>query len=160
MKGETYSGDVLEFGEQTLFLIPGQKQQKLDDRWEGPHTWVGKTDLGDEHIGIASTCEVTYRARSARRLRINAKWDFKALENIKVTPWHPEFRRERTAETAPRRRYITWAIVERLGRTDGCANCAGDGGAHSAACRLRNEELLDKEEAKAAELTERGQVSQ
>ena len=68
------------------------------------------------------------------------------MTRIKVTPWQPKI--TEPGEVKPRRRYITWAMLQQFGASPKYRNCAGDGGAHSESCRLFFEKILDKEEAR------------
>ena len=44
-----------------------------------------------------------------------------------------------------RKRYITRAVVQTLGATDGCAACQGDAQVHVPRCRKRFEDIFDRE---------------
>ena len=47
LKGKPYNGELAEYGEQVFVKDPVSRHAKLDDRWIGPVTWIGKTDRGD-----------------------------------------------------------------------------------------------------------------
>ena len=67
------------------------------------------------------------------------------MAKIKVTP---QQKITEPGEAKPRRRYVTWAMLQQYGSSPNCRNCAGGGGAHSEGCRLRFEQIWDMEEAR------------
>eukprot|EP00974_Lingulodinium_polyedra_P128389 11205895-Lingulodinium_polyedra.AAC.1 len=54
LRGRPYGGDVVEFAEQVYVKDPAVRKAKLDDRWLGPVTWVGKVERGDQHLVVSS----------------------------------------------------------------------------------------------------------
>ena len=123
------------------------RHAKLDDRWIGPVTWIGKADRGDQHKIVSTDGRAVELHRSIRRILLSQRWKAEAVTRIKVTPWQPKI--TEPGEIKPRRRYITWAMLQQFGAMPNCRTCAGDGGAHSESCRLRVEKIWDKEEARA-----------
>jgi len=146
LKGKPYSGELAEFGEQVYVKDPVTRQAKLEDRWIGPVTWIGKAERGDQHMTVSADGRAVELYRSVRRLPPSQRWKAEAMAKIKATPWQPKV--TEPGEVKPRRRYITWAMLSQHGFSPNCRNCAGDGGAHSESCRLRFEAIWDREEAR------------
>ncbi|CAE7207180.1 RE2 [Symbiodinium natans] len=69
LRGRTYKGEVVEFGEVVLFRISNQNLRKLEDRWSCG-VWLGKSLSNDEHF--VATANGIQRCRSVRR-RVEAK---------------------------------------------------------------------------------------
>eukprot|EP00959_Pyramimonas_sp_CCMP1952_P223425 4671055-Pyramimonas_sp.AAC.1 len=51
-------------------------------------------------------------------------------------------------EVARRRRYITKALIEEHGPTDGCEACEGNSSMHNAGCRTRCAKIFDESETR------------
>ena len=142
-----WSEELAEFGEQVYVKDPISRHAKLDDRWIGPVTWIGKADRGDQHMIVSTNGRAVELHRSIRRIPLSHRWKAEGVTRIKVSPWHPKT--TELGELKPRRRYITWAMLQQFGASPNCRTCAGDGGAHSESCRLQFEKIWDKEEARA-----------
>ena len=52
LEGKPYSGELAELGGQVYVKDPILRHAKLDDRWIGPVTWIGKADRGDQHMTV------------------------------------------------------------------------------------------------------------
>ena len=125
---------------------PISRHAEPDDRWIGTVTWIGKADRGDQHMTVSTDGRAVELCRPKRRIPLSQRWKAEAMTRIMVTPWQPKI--TEPGEIKPRRRYITWAMLQQFGSSPNCRNCAGDGGAHSESCRLRFEKIWDKEEAR------------
>ena len=106
LKGKPYSGELAEFGEQVYVKDPISRHAKLDDRWIGPVTWIGRADRGDRHMTVSTDGRAVELCRSIRRIPLSQRWKAEAMTRIKVTPWRPKI--TEAAEIKPTRRYITW----------------------------------------------------
>ena len=87
---------------------------------------------------------ITETTRSFRRMTEDRQWNPETLHMFVGVPWNP---RGITTD-APggiRKRYITRALVQAHGATDGCCACQGDGQVHVPRCRKRFEDILDQE---------------
>ena len=100
--------------------------------------WVGKTLMDDSHILL--TQDGVRTARSIARLSADKQWDAKFVATLKGSPWNPlgtaaresvQVGGEALHKPASRRRmYIPEAVVQRFGKSKGCAACRG-GGRHT-----------------------------
>jgi hypothetical protein len=147
LKGKKYSGDVAEFGEQVFLKDAGLKQAKLEDRWLGPYTWVGKSDKTDEHIAVSEDGRSVKTGRPIRRQPEGKRWDVDKTLQMQVTPWEPHVDTVKVREPIFKRRYTTLNEIIKHGASPDCRSCRGDGGAHSGSCRARFDKIWDKEEA-------------
>ena len=118
---------------------PISRHAKLDDRWIG-------TPWRLAHDSLNRWTRSEAHDKSIRRIPLSQRWKAEAMTRIKVTPWQPKI--TELGDIKPRRRYITWAMLQQFGSSPTYRNCAGDGGAHSESCRLRFEKIWDKEEAR------------
>ena len=157
LRGRTYKGEVVEFGEVVLFRISNQNLRKLEDRWSCG-VWLGKSLSNDEHF--VATANGIQRCRSVRR-RVEAKrFDPTFVLRMVGTPWQPRGTPERTPDAPgrplpagrlegvvpkPRGVYITVERQIKHGRTPGCPGCDTSYGdapvKHNATCRARFEKL-------------------
>ena len=94
--------DIAIFSEQVYMKEPGLTQAKLEDRWLGPWTWLGKTDMGDKHMCCKSDGKSISMGRSIRRLPESGRWDKEKVMRIEITPWEPKV--TDASFTEPRRR--------------------------------------------------------
>ena len=147
LRGKDYRGIVVEFAECVLFKLAGA-QPKLAKRWE-KGIWLGKRNSTDEHI--LGTEIGTTVARTIQRRPEEHRWSQDTFRNLSATPSSPKG--DMHPSMGPRARYITRAIMDRLGRTERCQACAGVGKHHSEECRFRFDKLLQTEEDAAAAAT-------
>ena len=140
-----YRGELAEFGKQVHVKDPVSRHAKLDGRRIGPVTWIGEAERSDQHMTVSTDARAVELHRWVRRIPLCQRWKAEAMTRIKVTPWQPKI--TEPGEIKPRRRCITWAMLQQFGASPKCRNCAGDGGTHSESCRLRFEKIWDKEEA-------------
>ena len=99
LRGRTYKGEVVEFGEVVLFRISNQNLRKLEDRWSCG-VWLGKSLSNDEHF--VATANGIQRCRSVRR-RVEAKrFDPTFVLRMVGTPWQPRGTPERTPDAPGR----------------------------------------------------------
>ena len=111
---------------------------------------MGKAASTDEHLlGTAAGRET---ARTVTRRPEGKRWSQHLFAQVVCTPWEPKASLSPQPQL-PRQRYITKAIVERLGATPGCAACAGLGGPHTHNCRARLEKILAEEDERATRAT-------
>ena len=142
LRGKDYNGIVVEFGECVLYKIPGL-QPKLATRWE-KGVWLGKRNSTDEHL--VGTEDGTTTARTVQRRPEEHRWSKDVFQKLVATPSQPRGLHD-GREAEPRQKYITKAIMDRLGRTAGCGACEGARRPHTEECRARFETLLRAEEA-------------
>ena len=143
--GREFGGLLAEMGESVLALHP-ERDAKMEERWVSG-TWLGKTEMGDSHL-VAHSGRVN-KHRTVKRKTEQRRWNKDEAEQVQIwelTPWHPRADQE-IVPAAPRRRYITQSLLERLGRTPGCKGCENLGASHNEACRARIEEALSREAA-------------
>ena len=114
----------------------------MEPRWEADGVFLGKLNLSDEVIvgtpkGIGTT-------RSVRRMTEGRQWNPETLRMFVGAPWNP---RGITIDALGRirKRYITRALVQTHGATDGCLACQGDGQVHVPRCRNRFEDIFYQE---------------
>lgn len=146
LRGREYKGLLVEPMECVLFRKQGHNPCKLGARWD-KGVWFGKKSDTDEHIIGTPLGQVL--ARTFARRPDSRRWQFELLSPVVCTPWEPKASLIPTAPV-PRQRYLTRAIIERLGRIADCSACAGAGSVHSADCRQRLEALLKAEEEQRA----------
>ena len=120
LRGRDYNGVIVEFAEVVLYKIPGL-QPKLASRWE-KGLWLAKRNSTDEHI--LGTAEGTTTARTVQRRPEEHRWSKDVFKQLVATPMQPRATLD-GREPEPRQKYITKAIMDRLGRTPGCAACEG-----------------------------------
>ena len=68
-KGKPFSGELAEFGEDVYVRDPVTRHAKLDDRWIGPVTWIGKAERGDQHMTVSADRRETPGAIACRAAR-------------------------------------------------------------------------------------------
>ena len=114
----------------------------MEPRWEADGVFLGKLDLSDEVIvGTPRRIETT---RSFRRMTEDRQWNPDSLRMFVGAPWN--LRGITTdAPGGIRKPYITRALVQAHGATDGCPACQGDGQVHVPRCRTRFEDIFDQE---------------
>ena len=141
-RGKDYVGEAACFGEALCYRIPRRLQTKMEPRWEADGVFLGELDLSDEVIvGTPKGIETT---RSFRRMTEDRQLNPETLRMFVGVPWNP---RGITTD-APggfRKRYITRALVQTHGATDGCPACQGDGQFHVPRCRKRSGDIFDQE---------------
>eukprot|EP00971_Amphidinium_carterae_P341162 6479842-Amphidinium_carterae.1 len=119
---------------------------KLEPRWMRG-VWLGKLETTDEHIiGTETGLSGRVTSRSVMRRPESRRWDAKFLQKIICSTWAPTASMDPPV-AAPTQRYITRAIIDRLGATAGCPACEGKAGPHTRACRENFEKQLRIEEA-------------
>ena len=112
---------------------------KADSRWK-TGVWVGKSDVTDEHIIAHSTG--IHQARSVYRKPIEEQFSKALLDSACGTPWDAKQGAARDPP-AQRRTYITQALVDKHGPTQGCGRCEGwSDAAHNQKCRDRFEKIF------------------
>ena len=115
-RGKDYVGETACFGEAICCRIPVRIQTKMEPRWEADGVFLGTLDLSDEVIvGTPKAVETT---RSFRRTTEDRQWNPETLCVFVGVPWNL---RGITID-APggiRKRYITRALVQAHGETDG-----------------------------------------
>ena len=103
--------------------------------------WLGKTLRNDEHLVGTATgvrpCRPIWRRPEGKR------FERQVLERMVGSPWEPVPPSAR--EQKPRAVYITVDRVARLGQTPGCDGCQHEGQPHTAACRARFSDLVQRE---------------
>ena len=140
-KGRPYRGEVCTFGEQVLAKDPLKALNKFEERWS-PGMWLGKTVGSDDHLVKLNTQRIVAPFRSVKPVQPSKRWNKEVILALDVFPWTPP---PRAVEFKPRRRYITWAMLERYGLTPGCSCCQGEGHQHSEICRSRIERLIEED---------------
>ena len=114
----------------------------MERRWEADGVFLGMLDLSDEVIvGTPKGIETT---RSFRRMAEDRQWNPETLRMFVGVPWNPRGITTDAPEGI-RKRYITRALVQAHGATDGCPACQGDGQVHVPRCRKRFEDIFDQE---------------
>ena len=86
------------------------------------------------------------KVRVVRRGPEEERWDTTLLRGFTAPPWTEATEQMQGAAVATRRRYLTLAVVERLGQSANCPACQDLGGQHTARCRARLERLHANEE--------------
>ena len=71
-KGKPYSGELAE-GEQVYVKDAILRHAKLDDRWIGPVTWIGKADRGDRQLTVSRDGHAVELYRSIRRISFSQR---------------------------------------------------------------------------------------
>ena len=133
-------GKTACFGEAICHRILLRIQTKMEPRWEADGVFLGKLDLSDEvTVGTPKGIEMT---RSFRRMTEHRQWNPETLRMFVGVPWNP---RGNTTDTPGgiRKRYITRALVQAHGATDGCPASQGDGQVHVPRCRKGFEDTFD-----------------
>ena len=176
MKGRRSNGRLAEFGEIMHFKIPHTKLNpgKFEDQWsEG--VWLG-VDLrsGENYIG---TNVGVFRVATVRRVPEDERWSAARIASIAGCPRQPvpgqasrrspayskkfEITKPTDESFVPQPpvegRVRTWKIykhdIEEHGATEGCAGCravmrgATYKAGHTAACRLRMQDLIMSDDA-------------
>ena len=136
-RGRDNVGETACSGEAICYRIPLRIQTIMGPRWEADGVFLGKLDLSDEVIvGTPKGIETT---RSFRRMT-DRQWNPGTLRMFVGVPWNPRG----IVTDSPgriRKRYITRALVQTHGATDGCAACQGDAQVHVLKCRKRFEDI-------------------
>ena len=130
---------MAEICETVLYRKQGVVGAKLAPRWDKA-IWLGKLHSIDEHmLGLPSGRET---ARSVTGRPDSKRWSKTLFARIVCTPWTPKASLD-APEPEQRQTYLTKALLDKYGRTPGCAVCQGQTyGMHSAACRARLEARL------------------
>ena len=114
----------------------------MEPRWEADGVIL--LDLLDEvTVGTRNGIETT---RSRRRRPTEQQWNPEALRMFVGVMWNPRG----LINDSPGgvlKRYITRALVQVHGATDGCATCHGDSHVHVPRCRKRIEDIFEREKA-------------
>ena len=84
-------------------------------------TWIGEAERGDQHMTVSTDGRAVELYRSIRRIPLCQRWKAEAMTRIKVTPWQPKI--TEPGEVKPRRRYITWAMLQQFVASPKCRNC-------------------------------------
>ena len=116
---------------------PNQNGAKVGSR---RRVFLGKLDLSDEVI--VGTPKGIKTTRSFRRMTEDRQCNPETLRMFVGVPWNPRG----ITTNAPggiRKRYITRALVQAHGATDGCLACQGDGQVHVPRCRKLFEDIFD-----------------
>ena len=114
----------------------------MEPRWEADGVSLGKLHLSDDVI--VGTPKVIETTRSFRRMTEDRQWNPETLRMFVGVPWNPRG----IITDSPggiRKRYVTRALVQTHGGTDGCAACQGDAQVRVPRCRKRFEDILDRE---------------
>ena len=175
LRGKQFSGSMLEFGSQVMLKVMDKVSGGLmQERWvEG--TWLGSRFTTLEHLVARKSDGVVVRTRAVRDLQKSptvedldriighphAPQGVQRYRRLDVprpeTVPEPEEHRPATApdpsRPIPRAVYITRAMLERHGYSEGCQRCNamrrgqtyGTGG-HSGDCRRRMEAALAQDE--------------
>ena len=164
LRGKRYKGEIVEFGSIVRFRLPGILQSghgKLEPRWaEG--LWLGKRWESDEHI--IGTSDGIVKCRGIAQVPATERWNRKAVEELKGTPWNwagdaPDIANEAfipldasrvrdpdppMPAAVPRQLKITIEMLEKFGYSPNCVRCRGLVGhgptptsAHEPHCRRR-----------------------
>ena len=141
-RGKDYVGETASFGEAICYRIPLRIQTKMEPRWEADGVFLGKLDLPDEVI--VGTPKGTETTRSFSRKMEDRQWKPETLRMFVGVPWNP-CGITTDAPGGIRKRYITRALVQAHGATDGCPACQSDGQVHVPRCRKRFEDIFDQE---------------
>ena len=187
-RGKTSKMLGFEFGERVHFRrvpLPG-RLGKLDSLWQNA-IFIGYKTQSGEYV-VANDAGV-YKTRTMKRMPEAERWAKDALENLKWTPWKLKdsdgvAREDRDqpdhevmmdipldktidiplpprveGDSAPRRAYITKAMLDKFGMTEGCMGCTtcaigGTGVAHSEECRRRIEKMMKADPVQKMKLEE------
>lgn len=166
IKGRAFHGELAPFGSAIMFRVVGKvKGGELTDRWL-PGVWLGKRFASDEHLVALRDSGRVFRCRSIQALG-RAALESELLEVV-GRPCNPAGTIDSSLNAPPRRAddraippdqepisiqprnlYITDAVLEKFGLTEGCKKCRLIGArrnhkgiGHSAECRARLEELI------------------
>ena len=178
LKGKASKMLGFEFGETVNFrrMAPPGRLAKLDSLWRRG-VFVGYRTVSGEYMVVND--EGVFKTRNIRRVPLEERWKKEAVDNIKFTPWHIKDPQEggaatgeserhdpmvnisidrdimvreqvRHEEPIPRRVYLTKAILDKYGMTDGCPGCVatflgGTGLAHNEECRIRIEKRMQED---------------
>ena len=144
---QDYKGGLAIFGECVLFKV--LTDDKMEERWR-PGVSVGKDDQTDEFVLV--TPDGVRKSRSIERQIAETKIDVKFLDQYKGLPWSPAGKPDGApiskqsdplvAGARLRRMYITPAMIQKYGPTEGCPKCENYGPSHSEECRRRLEEKM------------------
>ena len=115
---------------------------KGDSRWS-QGLWLGKVEASDEHI-VGQGARV-YKTRTVRRQPEDKRWSLEAVDALRALPWGEAGQVTDAARTT-KRRYITRAVVDLHGATEGCRGCAGTAKRHSTRCATRFDEIFAKQD--------------
>ena len=142
-RGKDYVGETVCFGEAICHPIPLRISTKMEPRWQADGVFLGKLDLSDEVIvGTPKGIETT---RSFRGMtKDDRQWNPETLRMFVGVPWNPRGITT-DAPVGIRNSYITRALVQTHGGTNGCAACQGDSQVHVPGCRKRSEDIFDRE---------------
>lgn len=142
LRGKSYEGTVVEFGESIWWRDPATSQDKMEGRWLSG-TWVGKLDKSDEHVVLVE--KDVYKVRSIKRKPMSHRWSVEEHKAITAAPWTSKGEKTDDVKAVVRKKYITRQLVMKHGPTRNCHACAGTGPVHSAPCRRRFERIFEKE---------------
>ena len=149
MRGKSYNGVALPFGERTQFRI--LTDDKYEDRWT-PGVYASRLVETDEFILL--TDKGILKSRSVKRYADHSdRYNLEFLANIKGLPRNPtggeldgsvqkSGKDFLVSGAGIRRMYITDKMLRDFGRTDGCPRCENYGATHSEECRRRFEEKM------------------
>ena len=151
LKGKAYTGEVVPLFELVWFHLPDRKQAKLEVRWDDG-LWIGKTDRNDEHIVATPDGKATVTTRAVRRKPPSKRFSGEQVKALQAAPWETKIKEVKLVE--PRRRYITWTLIQRFGGSPGCKGCYG-GQIHTDVRRERFEKFIAKREKAAEEKIDR-----
>lgn len=155
LKGKAYVQPMIEFGEVVLFKAVGAEKDKLNPRYfKG--VYVGRVDVSDENLIL--TDNGLFKARSIMRMNVDKRWDEDVFNGVIGTPWNPKSLHGHEdlgnavsdlSGKSTRGRFITKALVEEHGPTDGCPACERKSynAAHSFKCKNRFDALLRRIDA-------------
>ncbi|CAK0861483.1 unnamed protein product, partial [Prorocentrum cordatum] len=151
-----HEGEVAEIGEQVWHRISARVaagQSKFEARF-AKGMWVGKSDLGDQHL-VVDLQRSLLKVRSGRRMPEEFRWNAELLKQIDVTPWAPV--PERVKSAIKKFMYTAEAMKNRHGPTDSCPKCVYGRGQRSEQRRQRFETIAQERlEAKLLEETKGG----
>lgn len=127
LRGREYRGLLVEPLEGVLYKKQGLQASKLEVRW-ATGIWFGKKSDTDDHIIGTSLGQVL--ARTIAHRPESRRWQPELLQPVICTPWEPSSTLT-PPEPTTRVRYLTRAIIERLGKTADCPAFSGTGPAHA-----------------------------
>ena len=151
LRGKNYDQPIAAFGECVMYRDTDADATKLKPRWKGG-IFVGKLDLTEEFAVLTESGAP--KVRTIKRMPRPQDECRVLLSKVVGQPWNPTGRPELVTTpsseipaTRTKRIYLRQHILDRYGRTDGCAGCRGLG-PHTQECRRRIEgEMIKAGEA-------------
>ena len=174
-KGKKYRRKLPRFSEKIMYMLPGKKRQKMDDRYHYG-IYLGVDKRANEYY-VADENGDVIRPSSIKRLSHSQQSDPDMINKLRGVPWRPTYNSDdpeipvviaaepeaadddvpevqrperRQSDKRPPSLYIKNADFIKNGYTKCCKGCNAARGnlravGHSEACRIKNEQAIARD---------------